>query len=132
MMTLTEPELFTVAKTIHVTTVSITITGFIVRGIWMMRKSALLKSKPAKVFPHINDTVLLGSALWTGYLSGQYPFVNGWLTAKILGAIAYIVLGAIALTYGHTQRTKLTAFAGAIICFGYVVCVAVTKNPLLI
>jgi len=62
---------------------------------------------------------------------GQYPFVNGWLTAKVIGAIAYILLGAVALTYGQTRRIRVLAFLGALLCFAYVVTVAITKNPLL-
>jgi uncharacterized membrane protein SirB2 len=125
-------SLFAIVKSIHMLTLTVTITGFILRGVWMMRGSPLLQAKWVKVLPHVNDTVLLISAVWAGALLGQYPFVDGWLTAKILGATAYIVLGAIALTYGRTMRTRLMAFVGALICFGYVVAVAATKNPLVL
>lgn len=127
-----DPQLFPTAKAVHLLTVAVTITGFIVRGVWMIRNSPLLMSKPARILPHINDTVLLLSAIWTGALSGQYPFVDGWLTAKIIGLLSYIVLGAIALTYGKTKRIRMIAFVGALLSFAYVVSVAVTKNPLLI
>jgi uncharacterized membrane protein SirB2 len=123
-------SLFVIMKTIHLITLSITITGFLLRGVWMLRSSPLLKSKLVKNLPHYNDTILLISAVWAAALLGQYPFVNAWLTAKILGAIAYIVLGGVALTYGRTKQIRVTAFAGALICFGYVVAVAGTKNPL--
>jgi uncharacterized membrane protein SirB2 len=123
--------LFTIMKSIHMITLTITITGFILRGVWMMRGSPLLQAKLVKIAPHVNDTVLLISAVWAGALIGQYPFVNAWLTAKILGAVAYIVLGAVALTYGRTMQVRLFAFVGALLCFAYVVAVAATKNPLL-
>ena len=127
---MSETELFSFAKNLHMITLIITITGFILRGIWMMRSSPMLQAKPVKILPHVNDTILLISAVWAGALINQYPFVNGWLTAKILGAIAYIVLGAFALTYGKTMRIRIAAFAGALGCFGYVVAVAATKNPM--
>jgi len=63
---------------------------------------------------------------------GQYPFVNAWLTAKVLGLIAYILLGAVALTYGPTRRIRALAFAAALMSFAYVVTVAITKNPSLL
>ncbi|MCP3999967.1 MAG: SirB2 family protein [Gammaproteobacteria bacterium] len=122
--------MYMVMKTIHLTTLIITISGFILRGFWMMRGSPLLQNKIVKTIPHYNDTILLISAVWTGALIGQYPFVNSWLTAKILGALAYIILGGIALTYGPSKQIRIGAFIGALCCFGYVVSVALTKNPL--
>jgi uncharacterized membrane protein SirB2 len=123
--------LFTIVKSIHMITLTITILGFILRGVWMMRGSPLLQARLVKIVPHVNDTILLLSAVSAGALIGQYPFVDAWLTAKIMGALAYIVLGAIALTYGRTMQIRLVAFVGALLCFAYVVAVAATKNPLL-
>lgn len=132
MSILLDPKMFALAKTIHLITVTITIAGFITRGIWMIKNSPLLAARLTKTIPHINDTVLLFSAIWTGAIIGEYPFVSGWLTAKVMGAVAYILLGAVALTYGTTRRMRITAFALALACFAYVVAVAATKNPLLI
>jgi uncharacterized membrane protein SirB2 len=125
------PYLFLVIKSIHLLTVALTITGFVVRGIWMIQGSPLLEMRAVRTFPHVNDTLLLISALWTAAMVGQYPFVNGWLTAKVIGAVAYILLGAVALTYGPTRQIRVLAFIGSLLCFAYVVTVAITKNPLL-
>jgi uncharacterized membrane protein SirB2 len=119
-----------ILKGIHLTTILLTIVGFIIRGVWMVQESPLLHARPVKLFPHVNDTLLLVSAVWAAALLGQYPFVNAWLTAKVLGAIAYILFGAVALTYGPTRQIRMIALALAILCFGYVVMVALTKNPL--
>ena len=127
-----DPAYFTLAKSIHMITVAITITGFLVRGYWMFRDSPLLKARLTRILPHVNDTVLFCSAIWTGSLIGQYPFVSGWLTAKVIGLLGYIVLGALALTYGRTRTIRTYAFIGALICFAYVVAVAATKNPFII
>jgi len=125
------PYLFLVVKSIHLLTVALTITGFIIRGTWMIQASPLLEMRAVRTFPHVNDTLLLISALWTAAMVGQYPFINGWLTAKVIGAIAYILLGAVALTYGPTRQIRVLAFIGSLLCFTYVVTVAITKNPLL-
>ena len=125
------PQLFFWIKSIHLLTVFLTISGFIVRGIWMLQDSPLLNTRAVRTFPHVNDTVLLASALWTAALLGQYPFVVPWLTAKVIGLIAYILLGAVALTYGPTRRIRVLAFIAALLCFAYVVAVAISKNPLL-
>jgi uncharacterized membrane protein SirB2 len=128
---LSNQYLFLVIKSIHLLTVALTITGFIIRGIWMIQGSPLLEMRAVRTFPHVNDTLLLISALWTAAMVGQYPFVNGWLTAKVIGAVAYILLGAVALTYGPTRQIRVLAFIGSLLCFAYVVTVAITKNPLL-
>ena len=68
--------LYIIMKSIHLTTLTITISGFILRGIWMMRESPLLQNKVVKTIPHYNDTILLISAVWTGALIGQYHHCN--------------------------------------------------------
>ena len=125
-------QLFIAIKHIHLLTVTLTISGFIVRGIWMLQDSPRLNTRAARTFPHVNDTVLLISALWAAAMLGQYPFLVPWLTAKVLGLLAYILLGAVALTYGPTRRIRTLAFVAALLSFAYVVTVAITKNPLLL
>jgi uncharacterized membrane protein SirB2 len=63
-------------------------------------------------------------------LIGQYPFVDAWLTAKVFGLIAYIILGALALQAGRPVALRVGAGVAAIIVFGWIVSVALTKNPL--
>ncbi len=126
-----DTTLFTLLKAIHMMTLIVTLVGFITRAYWMLNKSPLLQARIVKTLPHINDTLLLLSALGAAALIGQYPFVNAWLTAKVLGAVAYILLGAVALHYGPTLQIRLAAFVGALLSFGYVVAVAATKNPLI-
>jgi uncharacterized membrane protein SirB2 len=74
--------------------------------------------------------LLLASAAWLAWFFGQIPFVNSpWLTAKVLGLVAYIVLGSIALKRGRTMRVRAGAFLLALLSAGYVVAVALTRDP---
>ncbi|MCG6971010.1 MAG: SirB2 family protein [Gammaproteobacteria bacterium] len=120
-----------IIKIIHLATALISITGFTIRGIWMLRDSPRLQQKWVKVLPHINDTVLLLSAVVLAVQMQQAPFINGWLTAKVLGLLVYIGLGMVALRFGKTKRVKTLAYLSAIAVFIYIVLVAITKNPLL-
>ena len=122
--------MFIALKTLHVTCAILSITGYVVRGVWMMRESPWLRNKWVKVVPHIVDTLLLGAGIWLAILIGQYPFVQGWLTAKVLALIAYIVVGAIGLKYGKTRNIRIAAWLGAIAIFGYIVLVALTHQVL--
>lgn len=123
-------ELFAILKVIHIATVAITLSGFLLRAFWMLRESPLLNSRAARILPHLNDTVLLAAALGTALLVGQLPFRDPWLTAKVLGTLGYIVLGAVGLHYGPSLRSRILALLGALLCFTYIVAVALTKNPL--
>lgn len=81
--------------------------------------------------PHVIDSTLLGSALSLAWMSGQYPFAQAWLTAKFFGLLAYILLGSIALKRGRTPAIRRWAFAAALLTYGYIVSVALTRQPLL-
>jgi uncharacterized membrane protein SirB2 len=97
----------------------------------MLRDSPLLLQKWVRIVPHINDTVLLLSAIILAVQINQAPLVQGWLTAKVLGLLVYIGLGMVALRFGKTKPVKALAFLSAIVVFVYIVLVALTKNPLL-
>lgn len=117
-------------KHLHMTCAALSGSFFLVRGIWMLRDSALLKQRWVGIAPHVVDTVLLGSALTMVVWSGQYPFVQGWLTAKVLALVAYILLGAVALKRGRTKAVRTTAFIAALLVFAYIVKVALTRQVL--
>ena len=116
-------------KHLHVTCVILSGLGFCLRGGWMLAESPLLRHRLAGVVPHIVDTLLLGSALTLAWLSSQYPFGQGWLTAKFLGLLAYIGLGTMALKRGPTKTARTGYFFLALLAYAYIVSVALTRNP---
>jgi len=116
-------------KTIHVASVLITFTLFFGRGLLMLNDSALLGARWLRIVPHVNDTVLLGSAIWMAVLSHQYPFVNAWLTAKLAALVVYIGTGTIALSGKRTKRVRVAAWLFSLLIFVYIVSVALTRNP---
>jgi uncharacterized membrane protein SirB2 len=117
-------------KHLHVTCVALSGLGFGLRGWWMLRESPLRQHRLTRVLPHIVDTLLLGSALTMAWLSGQYPFVNGWLTAKFCALLAYILFGMMALKRGRTRVIRARYLALAALAYAYIVSVALTRNPL--
>lgn len=120
-----------VVKLIHVTAVVLSFTGFQLRAIWMIVGSPLLTARVTRVLPHVIDTILLASALWLAWTIRQWPFVHGWLTAKVIGLVVYIVLGSIALKRGRTKRIRIAAWIAASAVFLYVVAVATTRSATL-
>lgn len=122
-------SLYSIARHIHIVCVILSIAGFFARGLLMMRDSPLLAHPWLKVVPHVNDTILLAAAIALTVLTGQYPFIDAWVTAKIFGLIAYIILGSVALRAGRTKRIRTAAWLAALGAFGYVASVALTRHP---
>jgi len=115
-------------KLIHVVTALLSGAGFLVRGLLMLRDSPMLATRFLRVAPHVNDTVLLAAAIVLTINIQQYPFVHGWLTAKVIALVVYIVLGMIALRRGRTRGTRVIAFFAALLVFAYIVSVALTRS----
>ena len=116
-------------KHLHVTCVTLSISLFFLRGVWSMRASPIMQQRWVKIAPHIIDTLLLGSALTMAWLSHQWPFQQAWLTAKVFGLLAYIILGSIALKRGKTRQIRFVAWLMALAMATYIVAVAISRNP---
>jgi len=119
-------------KDIHIACVVLTFGLFFIRGLWMIVDSDLLQRKWTRRVPPVIDTVLLASAIVLALKIHQYPFVDAWLTAKVVALSFYIGLGMLALTYGKTKQVRIGSWVAAQLCFIYIVAVALTKNPLVL
>ena len=119
-------------KHFHITCVVLSGVGFALRGGWALAGSPLARARLTRVLPHVVDSCLLLSAIGLAWMAGQYPFVHGWLTAKIVGLLAYIVLGAMALRRGRTREIRIRYFILALLAYAYIVGVALTRNPLIL
>jgi uncharacterized membrane protein SirB2 len=120
---------YALVKQLHLACVAISLAGFALRGALMAMNSPLLKAKFTRIAPHVVDTVLLASGAWLAWTLRQYPFVDGWLTAKVLGLLAYIGFGTMALKRAKTPGTRLAFFALALLAAAYIVGTAFTRNP---
>lgn len=103
---------------------------FLIRGVWMLQDSPRLSQRWVKIAPHINDTLLLTCAVVLMVVTQQYPFVVGWLTAKVIALLAYIGLGILALKPGRPKPVRSAAFGAALLCYGYMVSVAIKHDPM--
>lgn len=121
--------MYIAVKYVHVISVALSVGGFFLRGLLMMRDSPLLRRRWIRALPHVNDTILLVAALTLAWMSGQYPFVADWVTAKIFGVIAYIILGALALRDASTRGMRIACWFAALAVFVWIVSVALTRDP---
>ena len=120
---------YVILKYTHVAAVVASFTLFFVRGLWMMTAPEKLAVRWVRVVPLVIDTVLLVSAIALAAITAQYPFVQQWLTAKVLALLAYILLGTVAIRRGRTRRVRIVAWILALIVFGYMVAIARARVP---
>lgn len=93
----------------------------------MLADSALLQARMTRILPHINDTLLLASAIWLVVVTRQYPLVVGWVTIKIGLLLLYIGFGTMALKRGKTRQSRTAFFAAALLTVAGIFVVALTK-----
>lgn len=120
---------YALLKTIHQAAVVISFAGFFVRGVGMLNDAAWLRHRAVKTLPHVVDTILIVSAVWLAWILRLMPANAPWIGAKIIGLLVYIAVGMIALRFGRTKGVRASAWIGAMLVFGYIVSVALTKDP---
>ncbi|MBP5991334.1 MAG: SirB2 family protein [Proteobacteria bacterium] len=117
-------------KLIHQSAVTLSITGFVARGAAALTDAAWVRSRAARTLPHIVDTVLLVSAITLAWTLRLNPLTTPWLGAKIVGLLAYIVLGMLALKPTRPRGVRIAAWLAALLCFAQIVATAITKSAL--
>lgn len=115
-------------KTIHITCVVLSFAGFFIRGIWMLRESAMLQQRWVRIAPQVIDTVLLLSAILLAVQLRFSPLEQPWLMTKIIALLVYIGVGLVALRLGRNRRIRLYAWVSGLVIFIYIVSVALTRS----
>src|SRR4029434_9535827 len=96
---------------VHVTAVALSITLFLIRVGWMLWAPDMLRRRWVRIVPHVIDSALLLSGAWLAWQLGVAG-VRGWLPAKLVALVLYIVLGSIALKRGRTRDARVAAAGG--------------------
>ena len=118
----------TLLKLVHQGTVALSFAGFAIRGGLMLVESPLLTRRWMRTWPHFIDTLLLVSGIWMAVNLQLNPIAHPWLSAKLIALLIYIGLGFIALRLGRTRRQRILALLGALLCFAYIVLMALTRS----
>jgi len=103
---------------------------FFVRGCMMLAGLATANHIALRRISVVIDSLLLAAAITLTTIIHQYPFVQAWLTVKLVLLVVYIVLGVFALRRGRTRAIRATCFAAAMIVFLFIVSVARAHDPL--
>ena len=119
---------YSALKHLHLLTVAITLALFLLRGFWMLTDSPRLQARWLRIVPHTNDTVLLAAAIGMLVVGGLNPLRQPWILAKIVGLLAYIGLGTVALKRGKTKAIRVAALIAALAVVAWIITVALTKQ----
>jgi uncharacterized membrane protein SirB2 len=119
-------------RAVHIGTAGLSIALFTLRAVLELGGANWRRWRWLTVAPHLNDTLLLAAGIWLAWLSMQYPWAQPWLAAKVIGLLAYIFLGSIALRRNLDATRRRIALVAALATVGYIVGVALTRSPTLL
>ena len=123
-------EFYPQIKAVHVAAVIASGVLFLLRGFAVQLGAKWAMAAPLRYLSYSIDTVLLTAALMLVTILHQYPFVQGWLTAKVLLLIVYVVLGSFALKRGRTRAVRTACWIAALLVYLFIVSIARAHSPL--
>jgi uncharacterized membrane protein SirB2 len=122
-------EFYPQIKFVHVLCVILSGSLFALRGVAVLAGVRAANHVVVRWLSYAIDTTLLTSALMLASILRQYPFVDAWLTTKVLLLVAYIVLGVHALRRARSRRVRAACFVAALAVFMFIVGVARAHDP---
>lgn len=124
-------EFYPQIKAAHILFVSLSGVLFALRGTLVLGGRGGVAHWPALRFLSYGiDTALLTAALMLLTILPGAMFANGWLAAKLVLVVAYVVLGTLALRRARNPRGRAICFAAAICTYLSIVGVAYMHHPL--
>jgi len=114
---------------LHVGCVILSGSLFSIRAVLRIANNPLANHRALRILSYLIDTTLLIAAILLTLILHQYPFVNSWLTAKVLLLVLYIAVGTVALKRARTAVGRALAMGVALAIFGYIIGVAVRHDP---
>lgn len=84
---------------------------------------------PLRLLSYSIDTTLLTAALMLLTILPAALFANGWLTAKLLLLVVYVVLGTLALKRARSQRVRTLCYAAALGTYVFMLGIARMHQP---
>lgn len=123
-------EFYLQIKWVHIAAVIASGALFFVRGGAQLLGARWTMAAPLRYLSYTVDTVLLTAALMLATILHQMPFVNGWLTAKVLLLVVYIVLGSFALKRATKRSQQAICWIGALLVYAFIISIARAHSPL--
>lgn len=124
-------EFYAQIKWVHIITVLCSGSLFLLRGLLVQAgKPRIAMAAPVRYLSYTIDTTLLTAALMLVSVLPSAVFANGWLTAKLILLVVYVILGTFALKRGRTPRARTIYYVAALATFVAMYGIARMHNPL--
>lgn len=123
-------EFYPQIKMIHIALALLSGGLFAVRGAGVLAGMRWPHWLPVRWTSYAIDTSLLTAALMLLTVLPGAVFANGWLTAKLVLLVVYVVLGVFAIKRARTKTTKAICYVAALATFGMVYTIARAHHPL--
>ncbi len=120
---------FAQIRFVHILSVVLSGSLFSLRGLMMLAGSQQVYHPLLRRSSYLIDTALLAAGVTLAWMLHQYPFVQAWLTVKVVLLAVYIVLGVFALRRGHSRATRAGFYFAALAVYLFIVSVAITHDP---
>lgn len=121
---------YMILKHLHMTAAYLTITLFALRLLLDIVGRPGWRETPLRWIPHANDTVLLVAAIALLFVAGYASSMPGWLIAKIVLLVGYIVAGVFAIKPKFSTPVRVIAAILALVQVSAIFHLAMAK-PLL-
>ena len=122
-------EFYPEIRLVHIYAVAASGALFLLRGLGLLRRARWAAGSELRYLGLTIDTVLLTAALMLTTILDLYPFVEPWVTVKLVLFVVYVVLGVIAFQEGPQNR-RVACWAGGLVAFAFAATVAVAHHPL--
>ena len=124
-------EFYLQIRTVHIWAVTASGLLFALRGgAFNLLNATWPRALPTRLLSWTIDTTLLTAALMLMTVVRQYPFVDHWLTVKVVLLLVYIGLGTQAFACGRSRRMRIAFWVAALLLFAFIVTVARAHHPL--
>lgn len=123
-------EFYPQIKQFHIFVALLSGSIFALRGACALVGARWPLAAPVKWLSYAVDTCLLTAALMLLTILPWAVFGNGWLLAKLILVVVYILFGTFAMRPGRTRRTRAACYVSALLVFAAIYRIARAHHPL--
>ena len=123
-------EFYPQIKHVHIVLAVLSGSLFAVRGGFALAGARWPQASPVKWLSYAIDTALLTAAMMLLTILPWAMFANGWLLAKVLLLVVYVVLGVMAMRAHRPRRDRAMYYTAALLVFLSIYGIARAHHPL--